>query len=128
MIEMEKVFCAQCKAERQPVLKKIIRDFAVVGAELVCPVCGAALTPPRKKETPPPPASKPSALSSLLGTKDASEQKTVLDKTADLLRICRDCHWCIFTPFETRCSKHDKLVDPTDDCSDFKPRSEKKQL
>ena len=128
MIEMEKVFCEQCKMARQPVLKKIVRNFAVVGAELVCPVCGAPLTPPRKKETPEAVSSspKPSALSSLLGTSEPSTQQTVLDKTADALKICRDCHWCVFTPFETRCSKHDKLVEPTDDCPDFTPRKEKK--
>jgi len=123
------VFCPKCQAERIPVLKKRIRDFAVVGEESVCPVCGTrlALAQASDKEEKPQRQGRSNAWSTLFGQSAAPEEKarqTVLDKTGDILRICRDCHWCVFNPFETLCSKHDRAVEPTDDCPDFRPRKQ----
>lgn len=66
---------------------------------------------------------KRNALAALFGEEPETDLKTV---NSDLFntekRFCRDCQYRVMNAFRIRCGKHEKDVNPMDDCPDFKAR------
>ncbi|MBR2426455.1 MAG: hypothetical protein IKB16_06920 [Lentisphaeria bacterium] len=67
---------------------------------------------------------KRNALAALFGEEPEDYKATNTDLFNTEKRFCRDCQYRVMNAFRIRCGKHEKDVNPMDDCPDFKPRTE----
>lgn len=98
---------------------------------LKCASCGAVIEEIKENDsfiaTQEQQNKKRNALAALFGEEPAEDLKTA---NADFFNtekhFCRDCQFRVMNAFRIRCSKHEKDVNPMDDCPDFKARVEEK--
>lgn len=67
---------------------------------------------------------KRNALAALFGEEPEDHKAANTDLFNTEKRFCRDCQYRVMNAFRIRCGKHEKDVNPMDDCPDFKPRTE----
>jgi hypothetical protein len=116
----DKVVCPACNAESFVKLKPILDGWTKTGDSLACGLCDHKLCdyePPEIDEAAVKPNAKTAALSDLFGGVEV--KKSVITVTDDERIFCRDCQNFIVHPFMSRCTLHDKQVNPMDDCQDF---------
>ena len=70
--------------------------------------------------------SKRNALAALFGEEPEDHKVANADFFNTEKKFCRDCQFRVMNAFRIRCGKHEKDVNPMDDCPDFKPRMEEK--
>ena len=122
----DKVVCPACAAESFIKLKPRLDGWTKIGDSLVCGLCGHELCdyePIISAIAPTQPNSKTSALVDLLG--GIKVEKPVIEVADDERRFCRDCQHFIVHPFMSRCTLHDKQVNPMDDCAEFNRKLKK---
>ena len=100
-----------------------------VGEVLKCASCGAVIERIAGSASADGPEENPSsaginALSALLGGDADKEKPSVPDDFLEQeRRFCRDCAFRVAAAFRMRCARHDRDVNPMDDCPDFTPRA-----
>jgi hypothetical protein len=106
--------CSACGEES--FLKRVPKydGFKKVGEVLKCAACGHEFA--AEAEAPPPKA-KPS----IFDDSDAPRAVHVFDDD-EKGRLCRYCGHFIVNPFTQRCGRHQKVVEATDTCPDFKAK------
>ena len=116
--------CPHCG--RNSFLKKesVMDGWTKKGEVLKCASCGRVVCDLRPQETTAgDPLKTPAAerLKSLLGADGfAAKPKITADETEK--RFCKDCAFLVQHPFNLRCSKTNRTVNPMDDCPDFLKR------
>ena len=116
----DKTVCPACNEESFIKLKPVLDGWTKIGEILTCGLCEHKLCDYEQvapEATIAEPNSKTSALADLLGGVEV--EKPVIEITEAERRFCRDCQHFIVHPFMSRCTLHDKQVNPMDDCSDF---------
>ena len=129
--DIGKVFCANCGHAFVPVACKKIEDFHVVGEYWGCPVCHSPLEPPKDNTSQSASCSaKPDALGVLFGDNVPRHASSTSIYTIDAsdVHLCKDCRYYLIHPFESRCTRFDRKVEPTDDCPDFEEKKRKRNL
>lgn len=140
----QRFYCQHCKSDSVVQVLRDIQGFRILSEKAVCAFCkteiaDAVLVKPRERTddtTEEKPAAGASALSSLLQLdSDDSPEKTSLSdlladtsaSTADASRaFCRDCYYYLHHPFLSRCSLHERTVEPMDDCPSFRAKTKKR--
>ncbi|OGV52916.1 MAG: hypothetical protein A2X49_09970 [Lentisphaerae bacterium GWF2_52_8] len=86
---------------------------------LACASCSAKIATLAAPEATAKPNSSASLdkLASILGAE--REEKPKIKAKGSEKNFCKDCRHLIIHPFLYRCSKHNKDVNPMDDCPDF---------
>jgi len=116
--------CPHCKSDSILKTKRELSGFTVIREYLACAFCGAEIKCEASPESFSEPVSaKPSALDSLFGGKaaESSTHHNLFGDEAVSKRFCKNCAHHAFNAFTCRCEKHEKEVEPLDDCSDFEP-------
>lgn len=99
-----------------------MNGWVKVGEYCACSLCGARLTdeavassdcPPQKMES-----GSTDQLADFLGASEKKEAKVVIEDDGER-RFCRDCIEFLPHPFQDRCARHQRPVNPMDDCPDF---------
>ena len=122
--------CAACNQESVVQQRRRMEGWEVVGVDVVCALCGAAVPDAEeadeaqldddKRDSDAPARS---AALSLFGDEEEDG-----GPTADILRdeapprFCRDCQNYVPHPFGARCSVWDQEVDPMQDCEYFEAK------
>lgn len=107
--------CPDCKQDSIVKVRRKMDGFRCLGEELVCMLCGAVQpgeTPAEASD----PEKDANPLAALLGVADTAPERLADDSGRG---FCRDCKHYISHPFLSRCDKHDRGVNPMDDCPDF---------
>lgn len=116
----DKITCESCGQEAFAKKKTEMDGWKKKGEILVCGFCSAKLgdwsDSPKDDQTPK--ETSMSKLESFLGTKKEDGPK--ISDDGDDRRFCRDCVHYITHAFLNRCVRHDKEVNPMDDCPDYK--------
>jgi hypothetical protein len=136
----QRFYCQRCKSDSVVQVVHDIQGFQIISEKAICAFCkaeivGAVLKPstPRSDAADETPIAvvpdSTSALSSLLqldsndGIEKASLSGMLADTSgsdADATKsFCRDCYHYIHHPFLSRCSLHNRTVEPMDDCPSF---------
>ncbi len=103
-------------------LKKesLMEGWIKKGEVLKCAACGAVAEEITENTAAVPENMvKSNALSALLGE---TLEKTVNPLESVERRFCRDCKFRVMNAFRIYCTKHDKDVNPMDDCPDYEKR------
>jgi DNA-directed RNA polymerase subunit RPC12/RpoP len=115
--------CPHCGQSTVLKEKVLVDGWTKTGQVLACAICGNKIA-----DIPAAPtvkAEKDNALSGLAALlQTESESKPEIKINADEKLFCRDCEHFIAHPFLSRCTLHNKEVNPMDDCPDFKPKPE----
>ena len=121
--------CPHCGKDSFLKKETLMNGWTRTGEVLKCASCGAVI---RNLDPAPSAASEEggasgraglNALSALLGG-DTETGPAAPEGFLDQERkFCRDCAYRIATAFRMRCGRHDRDVNPMDDCPDFTPRS-----
>lgn len=110
--------CGQSTALKE---KELMDGWTKVGKVLACAICGKKIA-----DIPEPHiagAEKGKALSGLAALLHAeTEAKPEIKVNDGEQQFCRDCEHFIAHPFLSRCTFHQKEVNPMDDCPDFNPK------
>lgn len=143
----QRFYCQHCKSDSVVQVVHDIQGFRIISEKAICAFCKAEIVGAVLKPSEPrgdaaddtPPAAVPdstSALSSLLqlnsddGIEKASLSGMLADTSssaADAAKpFCRDCYYYIHHPFLSRCSLHNRTVEPMDDCPSFRAKAKKK--
>ncbi|HOG50702.1 MAG TPA: hypothetical protein PKY10_08935 [Lentisphaeria bacterium] len=137
--------CTHCGMTTILQTKRRYDGFTLLEEYLACGFCGARIevvegSTPQQSAVPTNSASKQSAVSAyLFGT--GSNSSSGSDKGGDSTlstssrrdarlddgalgealggRFCRDCRYYVKHPFLSRCARHDREVEPMQDCPDF---------
>ncbi len=118
----DKVICPACNAESFLKLKPILDGWTKTGDSLVCGLCSHQFgdyVQPALAETASEPNTKTLAFANLLGGEQVEQPRIAVTEGEQI--FCRDCRSFIIHPFMSRCTLHDKQVNPMDDCEDFQP-------
>jgi len=123
---MNTVDCPHCGKNVFAVKVPVMEGWTKKGEVLKCATCGAVLGPCAAEKTPDPAsddafASKRQALAALLGDDTPSERPAPGFLTEEK-HFCRDCAHRVMNAFRIRCMKHDRDVNPMEDCPDFRAR------
>ena len=121
--------CPHCGKDSFLKKETLMNGWTRAGEVLKCASCGAVI----QNLAPAPSAASADAsstsragldaLSALLGG-DSETGPAAPEGFLDQERkFCRDCAYRIATAFRMRCGRHDRDVNPMDDCPDFTPRS-----
>ena len=108
--------CPECKQESIIKIRRKMDGFRYLGDELVCMLCGAVLPEEAPSKTDDPEKDTANPLAALLGVEDAAPERLADDTGKG---FCRDCKHYLRHPFLSRCDRHDRSVNPMDDCPDF---------
>ena len=130
-VGISKDFCSNCGRAFVPIACKKIEDFRVVGEFWGCPVCHQPLEMPQEHSSSPKSAApSPSGLGKLFGDASPMQKNTqsIFSTDASDVHLCKDCRYYLVHPFDSRCTRFDKKVEPTDDCPDFVDKCSKKTL
>lgn len=139
--DSSRVYCPHCKCMRDIVYAKRIENFQVIGTYPVCAVCSTEID--MKKPVCPDErhdVKEGKTLNPLAGSEHRESSKKLLDtllnddiedtspspllpELDEEVHFCSDCAYYLIHPFECRCCLHDRKVEPTGDCADFKRRS-----
>ena len=119
----DKIECPQC-GEKSFAKKQSVMDdeWNKTGEILVCAFCGHKLADcieESSNQHATKNSVKTAALAELLGDVKVEQPVIEFEGTA---AFCRDCRFFIAHPFLSHCTKHDKSVNPMDDCNDFQSR------
>jgi hypothetical protein len=108
------ITCTECGVETLVRKEPVYDGFKKVGEKVFCASCGHEFS----DENNVPYMEKKPALSIF----DDSDKPKKLDIFKDEERVqnCRHCEYYLVNPFVQRCSLHEKEVDATDVCFDFK--------
>ena len=117
----DRIECPHCGNDAFAVKKTLMDGWTNLGEVLACSACGEKVGDIGEEAESPKKNIAKSALADFLGVEE--EEKKVLSATENEKHFCRDCIHYLKHPFLTRCSLHDKDVNPMDDCSDFKRNS-----
>ena len=119
--------CPHCGKDSFLKKETLLDGWTRVGEVLKCAACGSVIE--RLNESKPAAegqGARPAgldALSALLGGDMETTSRVPEGFMEQERRFCRDCAYRIATAFRMRCARHDKDVNPMDDCPDFAPRS-----
>lgn len=121
--------CPHCKKNSFLKKESVMEGWTKVGEVLKCAACGAvaeqigAASADGKTDTPA--ENKINTLAALLGEEKLSAPETTL-KDAER-RFCRDCKHRVMNAFRIYCTKHERDVNPMDDCPDYLPREKQEK-
>lgn len=120
--------CPHCGKNTFAVREAVMDGWVKKGEVLKCASCGKVIGPCAEeteegKDAPRESDAKRQALAALLGGGDAPEN-TSAEFLAEEKHFCRDCAFRVMNAFRIRCMKHEKDVNPMDDCPDFRKRGE----
>ena len=119
--------CAKCGADTFLKKESVMDGWTKVGEVFKCASCGVVVATSdasddaSKKDAPVPGTEKKSALLDFLGEKDIAKPKQ--EFMSEETCFCRDCAHLVTNAFRLYCSKHEKDMNPMDDCSDFQRKS-----
>lgn len=144
----QRFYCQRCKSDSVVQVLRDIQGFRILSEKAVCAFCkaeivDAVLVKPTERNsdvterTPSAVVSdNASALSSLLqldsddGLEKPSLSNILSDTSASAddgsRAFCRDCYHYLHHPFLSRCSLHDRTVEPMDDCPSFRAKARKR--
>ena len=111
-----KQVCPHCNEETTPAKKSVLNDDFSRCEKIFCVLCGGELDDEVAD-------SGKERFAALLGV-ELEAAPTLPDGEAP--RFCRDCANYVVHPFLSRCSLHNRGVDPMEDCTAFAPRIEQK--
>lgn len=118
--------CPHCKKSSFLKKESVLDGWTKVGEVLKCAACGvvveeispaAAIAAPEEK--------KVNALAALLGEDGPAPAENILSDAER--RFCRDCKHRVMNAFRIYCTKHERDVNPMDDCPDYLPRETKEK-
>jgi len=116
--------CPQCGKNSFLKKESVLDGWKKVGDVLKCAACGAVAEeiPSDTPSAPSAEAPKKSAdaLAALLGGDDTVKVVNPLEN--EERKFCRDCKFRVANAFRMYCSKHERDVNPMDDCPDFLKR------
>ena len=121
--------CPHCGKDSFLKKETLMNGWTRAGEVLKCASCGAVIQRLDAAESAASPDAASSdhagrnALSALLGGDDETGPAVPEGFLMQERKFCRDCTYRIATAFRMRCGRHDKDVNPMDDCPDFTPRS-----
>ena len=142
----QRFYCQHCKRDSVVQVVHDIQGFRIVSEKAICAFCKAEIVGAILNPSEPTSASadatslvavpdSTSALSSLLqldsddGIEKASLSGLLADSAgaaSDTTKpFCRDCYYYIHHPFLSRCSFHNRTVEPMDDCPSFRAKARK---
>jgi len=121
--------CPHCGKDSFLKKETLMNGWTRTGEVLKCASCGAVI-----EHLDSDPLSGPAekcradrsglnALSALLGGETGTGPAAPEGFLDQERKFCRDCAYRIATAFRMRCGRHDRDVNPMDDCPDFTPRS-----
>ena len=121
--------CPHCGKDSFLKKETLMEGWTRAGEVLKCASCGAVIQ--RLDEAAPSASPKDrgsgraglDALSALLGGDTGTGPAAPEGFLDQERKFCRDCAYRIATAFRMRCGRHDRDVNPMDDCPDFTPRS-----
>lgn len=137
----QRFYCLHCKSDSFVQVAHDMQGFRVVAEKLVCAFCKAIIDQPTESVSTTAATAatentdSSAVLSALLQLDDTSSGhlsvETLLSTPSAAAAeadkpFCRDCFYYIHHPFLSRCSLHNRTVEPMDDCSSF--RSNKAKL
>lgn len=116
------VKCPHCGESTVVKINVIMNGWTKAGEVFACPLCNGELG----KVDPARPAAGPAGgdvrkLSALLG--EELHQSTVLTRTESDGHFCANCAHCLTHPFQSRCGKTGRAIDPMGDCPQFERKS-----
>ena len=120
----EKFHCEACGHDSIAKQENVMEGWRCVGKRLVCALCGAAAAPASASDaaddagTPPASNRALDNLASFLGT-DIADSSPKIDLGESDGRFCKNCAHFLRHPFQSRCLRHDRDVEPMEDCADF---------
>jgi len=143
----QRFYCQHCKSDSVVQVIHDIQGFRIVSEKVICAFCkeeidGAVLEPVEQSSVgavasaPPEATNSASALSSLLQLD--TEKKVDKEALSAMLsgsagedsdspkHFCRDCDYYLHHPFLSRCSLHNRTVEPMDDCPSFRAKKRKR--
>ncbi len=111
----EQFCCPHCGENSFLMKEAVMEGWKKTGDVLKCVSCGAVIEnvvpETAEQEKSDAQTRKRDALAALFGEEPAEK------------RFCRDCKFRVMNAFRIRCMKHDKDVNPMDDCEDFVRRN-----
>jgi len=110
------IVCSACGAEALVRREPKYEGFRKVGDRLFCAACGHEYA--SEDDLP----VKESGSPAVFGAEDLSPGIHVFDED-EKGRNCRHCRHYVVNPFTQRCGLHHKVVQATDGCEQFNPRS-----
>lgn len=118
--------CPHCGKNTFAVREAVMDGWTKKGEVLKCASCGKVIGPcaeeaDKEQEATEGSAGKRQALAALLGGDDAPETTSAAFLSEEK-HFCRDCAFRVMNAFRIRCMKHEKDVNPMDDCPDFRKR------
>lgn len=116
--------CPQCG--KSSFLKKVsvMDGWKKVGDILACASCSAKAAD-LNSTVPEPEREKTKSVSKLASFFNAEEEKKPKIKAEENeKRFCKNCMHFIVHPFLNRCSRHEKDINPMDDCPDYSPKKD----
>lgn len=112
--------CPDCKSNTFLKKESVMDGWEKKGEILCCASCSKKVSDVKTEKNTNGKSDENSKSSSLAAFLDIEkEEKPILSSSDDEKRFCRDCGHFIKHPFLTRCSLHEKDVNPMDDCPDF---------
>lgn len=121
----ESFHCSACGRDSVAKLQKLMDGWRCTGEVMICAFCKAPVVPPSGAVESRPAATEKAGASALSRLADLLDAKPVAaPQFADTAvgHFCKDCRHFLRHPFYSRCLRHDKAVEPMDDCGDFAPR------
>lgn len=118
--------CPHCKKNSFLKKESVLDGWTKVGEVLKCAACGIVaeeIAPAEKQDAPA--EKKVNALAALLGGDEPAPAVNILDDAER--RFCRDCKHRVMNAFRIYCTKHERDVNPMDDCPDFLSREIKEK-
>ncbi len=116
--------CPQCGKNSFLKQEPVYNGWVKTGDVLKCAACGSIVKEPSSEAEPSgqtsDSAKKLDALSQLFGGVKTESAKPFFQN--EKKRFCRDCRHRVMNAFRIYCPKHNKDVNPMDDCPDFEER------
>jgi hypothetical protein len=113
------IICTECGVETLVRKEPVYDGFKKVGEKVFCASCGHEFS--NENEIPYQEQKKKPAI---FNDSDKSKKLDIF-KDEERTQNCRHCEYYIVNPFVQRCSLHEKEVDSTDVCFDFKLKEQK---
>lgn len=118
--------CPHCKKSSFLKKESVLEGWTKIGEVLKCASCNVVvekIQPGAKTEVPE--EKKVNALAALLGVEESAPADNFLADAER--RFCRDCKHRVMNAFRIYCTKHERDVNPMDDCPDYQPREIKEK-